>query len=193
MDGKAEVIEELRALIAEQAAKLEEQAAQLEEQAARIAELELALAKAQKNSSTSSKPPSSDLMNPPPKRQRPGRRKNPRCGAQAGHPRQVRELLPPERGNDTRDYEIAEDEIRRLNLTPTGDFEILQRIELPDTPVQVTAHRLAVYRALDGTLYIPDVPELQGPIFGSRLLATIGWLKSVGHLSYSTVATYAYR
>ena len=190
MDGKAEVIEELRALIAEQAAKLEEQAAQLEEQAARIAELELALAKAQKNSSTSSKPPSSDLMNPPPKRQRPGRRKNPRCGAQAGHPRQVRELLPPERGNDTRDYEIAEDEIRRLNLTPTGDFEILQRIELPDTPVQVTAHRLAVYRALDGTLYIPDVPELQGPIFGSRLLATIGWLKSVGHLSYSTVAAW---
>jgi transposase len=183
MDGRAEVIEELRALIAEQAA-------QLEQQAARIAELELALAKAQKNSSTSSKPPSSDLTNPPPKRQRPGRRKKPRCGAQPGHQRQVREPLPPERVDETLDYEIADDEIRRLNLTPTGDFDIIQRIELPDTPVRVTAHRLAVYRAPDGALYLPDVPELQGPLFGPRLLATIGWLKSVGHLSYSTVAAW---
>lgn len=183
MNGRAEVIEELRALIAEQAA-------QLAQQAARIAELELALAKAQKNSATSSKPPSSDLIHPPPKRQRSGRRKNPRCGAQAGRQRQGREPLPPERVNDTLAYEIAEDEIRRLNRIPTGDFEILQRIELLDTPVHVTAHRLAVYRAPDGGLYISDVPELQGPIFGPRLLATIGWLKSVGHLSYSTVAAW---
>jgi transposase len=190
MDGRAEVIEELRALIAEQAAQLEQQAAQLEQQAARIAELELALAKAQKNSATSSKPPSSDLTNPPPKRQRPGRRKKPRCGAQAGHQRQVREPLPPERVDETLDYEIEEDEVRRLNLAPTGDFEIIQRIELPETPVHVTAHRLAVYRAPAGDLYIPDVPELQGPIFGPRLLATIGWLKSVGHLSYSAVEAW---
>ena len=28
------------------------------------------------------------------------------------------------------------------------------------------------------------------PLFGPRLLATIGWLKSVGHLSYSTVAAW---
>jgi hypothetical protein len=39
MNGSEQIIEELRALVAEQAAKLEEQAA-------RIAELELALAKA---------------------------------------------------------------------------------------------------------------------------------------------------
>lgn len=190
MDGRAEVIEELRALIAEQAAQLEQQAAQLKQQAARIAELELALAKAQKNSSTSAKPPSSDLTNPPPKRQRPGRRKKPRCGAQPGHQRQVREPLPPERVDETLDYEIADDEIRRLNLTPTGDFEIMQHIELPETPVHVTAHRLAVYRTPDGALYIPDVPELHGPLFGPRLLATIGWLKSVGHLSYSALEAW---
>lgn len=183
MDGRAEVIEELRALIAEQAARLEQQAA-------RIAELELALAKAQKNSATSSKPPSSDLTNPPPKRQRFGRRKKPRCGAQAGHQRHVREPLPPERVDETLDYEIAEDEVRRLKLAPTGEFEIIQRIELPETPVHVTEHRLAVYRAPAGDLYIPDVPELQGPLFGPRLLATIGWLKSVGHLSYSAVEAW---
>jgi transposase len=183
VDRREEVIAELRALIAKQAA-------QLAQQAVRIAELELALAKAQKNSATSSKPPSSDLTNPPAKRKRPGCRKKPHCGAQPGHPRHLRELLPPERVDETRDYEIEDAEVRRLNLTPTGDFDILQHIELPDTPVQVTAHRLTVYRSPAGDLYLPDVPELHGPLFGPRLLATIGWLKSVGHLSYSTVEAW---
>jgi len=31
---------------------------------------------------------------------------------------------------------------------------------------------------------------VKGPIFGPRLLATIGWLKSVGHCSYSTVEAW---
>jgi transposase len=190
VDRREEVIEELRALITKQEAKLEEQAAQLAEQGARIAELELALAKAKKNSATSSKPPSSDLTNPPSKRKRPGCRKNPRRGAQPGHPRHLREPLVPERVDETLDYEIEEDDVGRLHLTPTGAFDIIQHIELPETPVHVTAHRLAVYRSPDGVLYIPDVPELQGPLFGPRLLATIGWLKSVGHLSYSTVEAW---
>jgi transposase len=183
VDRREKVIEELRALIAKQAAELAQQAA-------RIAELELALAKAQKNSATSSKPPSSDLTNPPPKRKRPGRRKRPRRGAQAGHERHVREPLPPERVDETLDYEIAEADVRRLNLIPTGAFDVIQHMELPQTPVHVTEHRLTVYRTPDGDLYIPDVPELKGPLFGPRLLATIGWLKSVGHLSYSAVAAW---
>ncbi len=60
MDGRDRIIAELRELIA----KL---TAQAERQAARIAELELALAKAKKDSSTSSKPPSSDIVKPKPK------------------------------------------------------------------------------------------------------------------------------
>ncbi|NOT56066.1 MAG: hypothetical protein HOP18_15820, partial [Deltaproteobacteria bacterium] len=72
MERKEEVIAELRVLIAQQAAQLTAQAGQLAAQAARIAELELALAKAHKNSATSSKPPSSDLTNPPVKHHRPG-------------------------------------------------------------------------------------------------------------------------
>ncbi len=183
MDRREEVIEELRALIVQQAA-------QLEQQAARIAELELALAKARKNSATSSKPPSRDLTNPPPKRHQSGCRKKPRRGAQPGHQRQLREPLRPERVAETFDYEIEADEVRRLNLTPTGDFDIIQHVELPATPVHVTAHRLTVYRSPAGDIYLPDVPELHGPIFGPRLLATIGWLKSVGHLSYSTVEAW---
>jgi transposase len=183
VDRKAEVIAELRALIAQQAT-------QLAAQAARIAELELALAKANKNSATSSKPPSSDLTNPPPKHPRPGRRPNPHHGAQLGHARHLRVPLPPERVDDTQDYVIQEADIHRLHLTPTGAFESVQHIELPETPVWVTEHRLAVYRSPAGEIYLPDVPELKGPLFGPRLLTMIGWLKSVGHLSYSAIAAW---
>ena len=190
MDRKEEVIAELRALIAQQATQLTAQAAQLTAQAARIAELELALAKAHKNSATSSKPPSSDLTNPPAKHPRPGRRPKPHHGAQPGHARHLRVALPPERVDDTQDYEIHEADIRRLDLTPTGTYESIQHIELPEAPVWVTEHRLAVYRSPTGERYLPDVPALNGPLFGPRLLTMIGWLKSVGHLSYSAIEAW---
>lgn len=155
----------------------------------RVAELELALAKAQKDSTTSSKPPSSDITEPKARRTRLGRKK-PRQGGQPGHERHLREPLPPERVNATIEHEIRDHDVQRLGLTPTGEFEVVQHIELPEAPVYVTEHRLAEYQDADGYWYYPDCPELQGPIFGPRLLATIGWLKSVGHCSYSTVEAW---
>lgn len=175
MDRKDREIEELKALVAALTK--------------RVAELELELAKAQKDSSTSSKPPSSDITQPRPKKAS-GRRKKPRRGGQPGHERHLREPLPPERVDETIDYEIDDHDMKRLGLTPTGDFEVIQHIELPEAPVQVTEHRLAEYQDANGNLYYPDCPELKGPIFGPRLLATIGWLKSVGHCSYSTLETW---
>jgi transposase len=182
MDSRDVEIEELRALVAKQAA-------QIERLTQRVAELELALAKATKDSSTSSKPPSSDITKPRPQRAC-GRRRYPVRGGQPGHPRQLREPLPPERVTDTIDYAIHAHEIQRLGLTPTGACEVRQQIELLDAPLQVTNHRLAIYQDPAGSLYTPHVPELDGPIFGPRLLATIAWLKSVGHCSYSTIETW---
>ena len=71
-------------------------------------------------------------------------------------------------------------------MKSVNGYEIFQHIELPDTPVHVTEYRLAVYQDADGNLYVPGSPELNGPIFGPRLLASIGWLKSVGHCSLAT-------
>jgi hypothetical protein len=179
MDGRDRIIDELRAIVAKQAA-------QIERLTARVAELELALAKAKKDSSTSSKPPSSDITSPKPKK-KPGWRKKPRRGGQPGHQRQLRQPLPPERVDETIDYEIDDQEVKRLGLTRTGDFEVIQHIELPEAPVYVTEHRLTEYQDADGNLHYPDCPELKGPIFGPRLLAMIGWLKSRAHCSYSTL------
>ena len=182
MDNRDETIRELRELAAAQAA-------QIEKLTRRVAELELALAKAKKDSSNSSKSPSSDIAKPKPKR-KPGRPPNRGKGGQPGHQQHLRQPLPPERVDETVEYEIDDSEVKRLGLALTGDFEIIQRIELPQSPVRVTEYRLAIYEDAHGCLYTPDCPELSGPIFGPRLLATIGWLKSVGHCSYSTIETW---
>ena len=176
MDAKDKIIEDLQQLVAQLTAE--------------IADLKLALAKATKDSSTSSKPPSSDITKPKTSK-KPGRRRKPKRGGQPGHPQHLRENLPPERVDETFDYEITDEDVQRLDLKPTDEFETYQFIELPESPVFVTEHRLRVYLTADGDRYVPDVGDiLNPPIFGPRLLAMIGWMKSGAHCSYSTIETY---
>jgi transposase len=182
MDEKDQIIAELRQLVAELQT-------QIQQQNERIAELELQLAKAQKDSSTSSKAPSSDIVKPPKKNT--DRRKKTRRGGQKGHQRNLREPLPPERVDKEILYEIDADEMGQRQLTPTDEFEIIQQVELLDLPIYVTEHRLRKYLDGNGDTVLPDVPELKGqPIFGPRMLALIGWLKSRGHASYTTIETF---
>ena len=60
----------------------------------RIAALEAELAKAKKNTSNSSKPPSSDLVKPPKPPRKDGQRRQ--RGGQPGHEQHLRADFPPE-------------------------------------------------------------------------------------------------
>ncbi|MBR9702580.1 hypothetical protein GOV10_00960, partial [Candidatus Woesearchaeota archaeon] len=62
----------------------------------RIAHLESELAKACKNSSTSSKPPSSDIVKPPKKPKKTDPERPRKAGGQNGHPKHERMAVPPE-------------------------------------------------------------------------------------------------
>ena len=185
MASKDATITELRELV-------QVQAKQLAALTAEVEDLKLQLAKAKKDSSTSSKPPSGDIVKPPREKQKkPGRPRKRRAGGQPGHERKLREPLPPNRVDETIDYEISDKEIDRLELSPTDQFDTIQHIELPDSPVHVTEYRLRLYESPDGSIHYADVPELHNqPIFGPRLLATIGWMKSKAHCSYSTIQEY---
>ena len=166
-----------------------QQAQQIADLLDRVSDLELQLAKALKNSSNSSKSPSSDIVKPSVKKT--DRRKKTKRGGQKGHKRKLRDPLPPERVDEEILYEINDAEVRELQLTPTDQFEIVQHIELLDLPIHVTEHRLRKYLDGNGKTVLPDVPELTGqPIFGPRMLAMVGWLKSRAHCSYSTIATW---
>jgi transposase len=193
MASKDGIIAELRALVEKQAKQIVAQAKQIDALTQEVAQLKLQLAKANKDSSNSSKSPSSDITNAgkDKKNKKPGRPRKRKIGGQPGHRRNLREPLPPERVDESFDYEIDPEEVLRLQLTPTGEFDTIQQIELPDSPVIVTEHRFALYQSPDGTIYYPYAPEVHnGPIFGPRLLATIGWLKSRAHCSYTTIDQY---
>ena len=133
MATKDDIIADLRRLV-------DQQAKQIAALLARVSELELQLAKALKNSSNSSKSPSSDIVKPPKKQA--DRRKKAKRGGQKGHQRKLREPLPPERVNESIVYEMHDADVRELGLTPTEQFEIIQHIELLDLPIHVIEHRL---------------------------------------------------
>src|SRR3954470_4754089 len=83
-------------------AQLEAQGAQLEQLQAAVARLQEQLAAARKDSSTSSKPPSSDIVKPP-QASGTAETRRPR-GGQPGHPRHERAMFPAELVNESFDH-----------------------------------------------------------------------------------------
>ena len=114
--------------------------AKIAELAARLEKLEAELARLRKNSSTSSKPPSSDIVKPP-KPPAKGKRRRKR-GAQPGHPRHQRPPFSLDEIDKTRDY--------RLTICPDcgGRVEpsdepprIIHQVEIIPRPIEITQHR----------------------------------------------------
>src|SRR4051812_9370425 len=85
--------QQLQRQLQEQRAELEQQRGQLLALQATLTRLQEQLAAARKDSSTSSKPPSSDIVKPPPPTPPAGQDKRSR-GAQPGHQKHERALVP---------------------------------------------------------------------------------------------------
>src|SRR5208282_281419 len=99
----------------------------------RIAALETELAKAKKNSSTSSKPPSSDIVKPPKPLRKEGQKR--KRGGQPGHEQHSRCDFPPEAINEVIPYtlECCPDCGGTLRPFERPD-KVLQQVEIPETP-----------------------------------------------------------
>ena len=149
---------------------------------ARVAELEAKLAKAGRNSSNSSKPPSSDIVKPP-KPSPPegkGRRK---IGGQPGHPRHERASFPPKQVDAVRTYKMRRcprtgGRLRRADLPP----KTLQQIGLVEKPFIVREHRSYAYwcQKCKEVHYAPFPQEvLAGGLLDARATAFVAFLKGV--------------
>jgi transposase len=156
---------------------------------ARIEALEAENARLRKDSSNSHKPPSSDIVKPPPATQRHGKKR--RIGGQPGHPRHERPPFPPEQIDQTRTYTLKRcpDCGGRLKRS-SEPSRIVQQVELVEKPVIVTQHRaltywcphcLKVHRAR-----LPAETRAAG-LVGLRLTALVAWLKGTAHASYATI------
>ena len=115
--------------------------AQIEALQASLAQLQQQLAQARKNSSTSSKPPSSDIVKPPkapPQAQQTARA----IGGQPGHPKHQRPLFPPEQVQAVFDYRPGCCPDCGHELRPTGfGPHVVQQVDLPEVPLRIEEHR----------------------------------------------------
>ena len=171
--------------------------ARIRELEAEVAELKALLAKAlariaqlEKNSRTSSKPPSSDITKPasPGKSgEGSGSRGKRSAGGQKGHTRNERPPFTDDQIDQRFDYDFAPgskpgDQWERLD-----DFYIHQQAELRDNPLIITEHRFVRYRhKITGRIINAPPPEglVDLGLFGPRLRALTATLKGELHASY---------
>lgn len=171
-------------------AELEKQVAELLQQNTRlldrVAKLTDQVAKLSKNSSNSSKPPSSDIVKPPkgenpkgPRRQggQPGHKGVTRSPFRSDQIDRVEELHPTRclHGHDGK-------------LEPTGQSRVQQVAELREDPLEITEYRLHAYRcSICGEVVWAELPSgvVEGQLFGPRLQALIAYMKGSLHASYT--------
>jgi len=161
---------------------------------ARVAGLEAELAKARKHSGNSSKPPSSDIVQPPRKQNKPGRPKKRKIGGQPGHERHLRTPF-------TKD-ELDAHWLWSYPACPCcgGALvdadrppQVIQQVELPAVPVQIEQHdRQAQWCARCKRTFVPEFPEelRKAGLVGPRLTALVGFLKGACHMSFSAIRKY---
>ena len=101
------------------------------------------IARLEKNSSNSSKPPSSDIINPKPPAKNGLKRKR---GGQKGHKKYNRELFPEEAIDKTIVHKLPKDEIEHKKLITLDQTELaIQQVDLPEKLYTVTEHRVQLY------------------------------------------------
>ena len=158
----------------------------------RIEALEAELAKAKKNSSTSSKPPSSDIVKP--KKPLPKGGKKRKKGGQPGHEQHLRSPFPPESVNHFEPHTLGccPDCGGTLVLS-RREPDVLQQVEIIDSPTVVTEHQgLAYWCPHCRKVHYAPMPEavVKAGLFGPRLTALVAFMKGVCHGSFSTIRKF---
>lgn len=170
---------------------VDSQAEEIRRLTTRIGELEAEVARLKKNSSNSSKPPSSDIVKSRPKAsRRKGKRKR---GAQRGHRKHTRPAFPPEQVDEIVVHELPAEAVACRGLQPLEDWRVVQQVELVAKPFIVTEHRARRYRCLrTGKTITADLPPdvSCGGLVGPRLSALVAYQKAACHMSYSTIQTF---
>ena len=158
----------------------------------RVEELERKVAQLSKNSSNSSKPPSSDITKPKAKKRKKGKRK---IGAQHGHPKHERSPFPEEDIGAFHDYrldacpECDNPDVTFLDLPP----RIIQQMEMEKVLVSKEEHRsYPVWCERCGKVHYHPFPEyaVKEGLFKERITALVAYMKAVDHASFSTIRKF---
>jgi len=168
--------------------------AQIDSLRATVVELQERLASTRKDSSTSSKPPSSDLVKPLPAPPPEGQAKR-SIGGQPGHPRHERPMVGPELLNGaphTYVAEICPQCGHGLEPSPVAP-RVVQQIDIETIPIRIEEHRArAGWCPHCRKLHYAVLPSGidKGGLVGPRLTTLIAYLKGACHASYSTIRKF---
>jgi transposase len=150
------------------------------------------LAAAKKNSETSSKPPSSDIVKPKPPERSDGKKRS--IGGQPGHDQHVRPPFPPEQvtGFETHTLDACPGCGGSLRLNPTHP-RVVQQVDIETTPLTIEQHTCPEYwcDCCQEPWWAPMPPKIvRGGLVGPHLTALIAFMKGVCHASFSTIRTF---
>ena len=157
-----------------------------------IVELKTRLAKLEKNSSNSSKPPSSDFVKPAKAARKPKKKRKP--GGQPGHPKHERTPFTPEQIDQRWDYyfDRCPDCDGKLKLLEQPASTV-QQVEIVTRPIHVSEHRSrACYCGKCRKTFVAPVSRevRKTGLVGPRLTALVGYLKGACHASFSTIRKF---
>ena len=123
------------------------------------------IARLEKNSSNSSKPPSSDIVNPKAPSKNGRKRKR---GGQPGHKKYTRQPFTDEQIDNTIIHELSAEKVGCRNLTPLDKTEsVLHRVDLPEKLYTVVDHRFRLYKTPNGIIVKTKLPYGITPRVGS--------------------------
>jgi transposase len=165
----------------------------VEQLRAEVAQLRAELAAATKNSSNSSKPPSSDIVKKPKDKPKDGSKR--KRGAQPNHPRHEREPFADE-VVDYHDLHLSEcPDCHGPVVASKQPPKVLQQVELrlPSDLIRVVGFRAHACwcRKCQQVHYAPiDEAKRRAGLIGPRLTALIAYLKGACHCSYSTIRKF---
>lgn len=176
--------------------ELEQLQARCEQLQRQVTELQIQLAAADKDSSTSSKPPSSDIVKPPKTSHQDDPADNPRTrGGQPGHPRHQRHPFTPEQCSGG----IHQ---HRLSHCPDCGHDlqagermpkIVQQVDIQEVPLLISEHQaMPGYCPHCQRFHYAPLPATieHGQLLGPRLTTLIAYLKGACHGSFSTIRKF---
>ena len=179
----------------ERIATLEKQVAELlkinTELAEQVKKLTDKVAKLSKNSSNSSKPPSSDIVKPP----RKTKNKKPRnIGGQPGHTKHERTPFATDEIDDFQTHTLDACPDCGGNLKEVENAgRVVQQVEVVKKPIHIEQHTGLCYwcEHCQKFHYAPMPAHIEkGQLIGPRLTATIAYMKGGCHCSFSTIRKF---
>jgi transposase len=158
-----------------------------------IAQLREQLAKAKKNSSTSSKPPSSDIVKPKPAgNQDDGSKRS--IGGQPGHPKHDREPFTPDQITKDVTYTLDQCPDCGGKVRPNGPLQrVVQQVDVAAAPLSVEQHTCPQYWCdhCRKPCWAPLPLSIErGGLVGPHLTAVIAFMKGFCHASFSTTRVF---